>query len=176
MPDFKGHWSFCLLEGTADINHCDGRLRVLGTAVILAGLQSGFLQCGAIWQETQGQPDGGAFLKGKTTQSCVSLALPELSLRSVRVRLKLELHEMLMQEGRLSLYLPVTLPKASMGSWRDLLRDVFQSQTAFLILDCFASNACFERLFSLAGAAITDMPVPATPCSVGKCMRLAVTK
>lgn len=34
-----------------------------------------------------------------------------------------------------------------------------QSQTAFFTLDCFPSNACFERLFSLAGAAITDMPV-----------------
>lgn len=71
LPDFRGHWSFCLLEGTADINHCEGRLRVLGAALLLERLQSVFLQHGAIWHETQWQPDGGAFLKGKVTQSCV---------------------------------------------------------------------------------------------------------
>ena len=63
--------------------------------------------------------------------------------------------------------LPVTLPAGNMGSWRDLLRDVFQSQTAFLTLDCFPSNACFEQLFSLAGAAIPKKPMPP---SMGKCM------
>lgn len=38
-----------------------------------------------------------------------------------------------------------------------------QSQTAFFTLDCFPSNACFERLFSLAGAAITAIIVGHMP-------------
>lgn len=94
MPDFKGHWSFCLLGGTADINYSDGRLRVLGTAVLLEELQSVFLQHGAIWHETQGQC---FFERENYSELCQNPALPELSLSSMR--LNLELHEMLMQEG-----------------------------------------------------------------------------
>lgn len=47
-----------------------------------------------------------------------------------------------------------------MGGWRDLLGVVFLHQTAFLVLNCFPSNAFFEQLFSLAGAAMADKPVP----------------
>lgn len=43
-----------------------------------------------------------------------------------------------------------------------------QSQTVFLTLDCFPSKACFERLFSLAGAAIADMPVSPPPLLHGE--------
>lgn len=91
--------------------------------------------------------------------------------------LKLELHEMLMQEGRLSLCLPVTLPAASMGSWRDPLRDMFHRvrlPSSHLIV--------FPQMLVLKGFLAWQVLLsltclcPPTPCSVGKCMRLAVTK
>lgn len=81
-----------------------------------------------------------------------------------------------MQEGGMSLCLPATLLVGNMGSWRDLLGGVFQSQTAFLVLSCFPSNTCFEWSFSLAGAAITDKPVPPPPPPWGNAWKLAVTK
>lgn len=70
LPDFKGHWSFCLLEGTADIKHCDGRLRVLGTAGLFGRAAVGFF---AAWCHLARKHKGSLmvvlFRKGKVIRA-----------------------------------------------------------------------------------------------------------
>lgn len=95
----------------------------------------------------------------------------------MRVSLKLELHEMLMQEGRLSLCLPVTLPAASMGSWRDLLRDMFlrvKLSSSHLIVS--PQKLALKGFLAWQVLPSLTCLCPPHPCSMGKCMRLAVTK
>lgn len=178
LPDFKGHWSFCLLERAADINHGEGRLRVLGTDVLLEGLQSVFFAAWCHLARNTGAAWWWCFSERESySELCQSLALSELSLSSVRVRLKLELHEILMQEGRLSLCLPVTLPAASMGSWRDLLGDIFHRvrlSSSHLIV----SPQTLALKGFLAWQVLPSLTClcPPHPCSMGKYMKLAVTK
>lgn len=135
--------SFCLPDGTADIKLRKGGPAVIAAAVLLAASRCVLLQHGAVWHEAQQQPpDGGCLERESRSELWWRLAPPELPLSSAGVRLKLELHEMLMREGGMSPRLPATLPAGNGGSWRDLLRDVIQSQAAFLMLDCFPSKAC----------------------------------
>jgi len=55
---------------------------------------------------TQEQPDGGYLERESLSELWWGPALPELPLGSAKVRLNLELHEMLMCEGRI----PATNP------------------------------------------------------------------
>lgn len=68
----------------------------------------------------QWQPDGDYLERESCSLLWYSRALPELPLSSMRVRLELELHEMLMWKGRMSSCLPVALPARNIGSWRDV--------------------------------------------------------
>lgn len=83
------------------------------------------MQHGVIWHEMCQQPDGGYLERESLLKLWWSLALPEQSLRSMRVSLKLDLHEMFMQQGRMWLCLPETLLVGDMGSCGDLLRGMF---------------------------------------------------
>lgn len=92
--------SFCLLDGTADIKLRKGGPAVIEAAVLLAVPRCVFLQHGAVWHEAQQQPpDGGCLERGSRSELWWRLAPPELPLSSAGVRLKLELHEMLMWGG-----------------------------------------------------------------------------